>query len=525
MSTYAPLTRGLIITDANVTTIPDGTLVDNLAAYYNSGATAITVQGTSIAAGAHAVWAWVSGAWTLLASGTGGVPASLAAPTGLTSTPTSDGAALSWSAVVGAAGYVVKVDSSAWMAVTETSYIATGLAAGSHSWQVAATDANGTGAATSGTFVVTVPAGFIYTTDYFDTPTALATIDQTSTYDWTAPIGGSGWPVALATVENNVARSGGGGKVAIPATDGRISVLVSGAIQLRIYARGGGVRIRIDTSGKVYDDIAATQIGTATAGMLTVSLTVSGSTATVHQDGTLVGSTSVGTSGGDGWGFETLGASVYAVRFESATSGTPTAIPLRSVTAGTVLASEGFSGADAATVSARNLVTYAGGGARRWEDRDPGGGWVAPALAITSQQGVRAGTGSSASGFALPYLNVAMSGTLVALPGGGDTELSLFALRPGNSGIASVRVSPTAITAYGTDVSKGALGVAPQPGDVIGVSVSGTTATVSATRGGTAIGTPVTFTVAATRPGVQTAVKQRSGNTTAGWDDIVWKAA
>ena len=54
-STYAPLTRGLIITDANVATIPDGTLVDNLAAYYNSGATAITVAGTEVAAGSHAV--------------------------------------------------------------------------------------------------------------------------------------------------------------------------------------------------------------------------------------------------------------------------------------------------------------------------------------------------------------------------------------------------------------------------------------------------------------------------------------
>lgn len=70
---YTP-TRGLIITDTNVTTIPAGSAVDNLAAYYNSGSAAITVQGTSIAAGSHAVWAWVSGAWTLLASGTGGTP-------------------------------------------------------------------------------------------------------------------------------------------------------------------------------------------------------------------------------------------------------------------------------------------------------------------------------------------------------------------------------------------------------------------------------------------------------------------
>lgn len=73
-------TRGLIITDTNVAAIPDGDAIDNLAAYYNSGASAITVQGTSIAAGAHAVWAWVSGAWMLLASSGGTPPTEPAVP-------------------------------------------------------------------------------------------------------------------------------------------------------------------------------------------------------------------------------------------------------------------------------------------------------------------------------------------------------------------------------------------------------------------------------------------------------------
>ena len=72
-------TRGLIITDINVAAIPAGDGVDNIAAYYNSSATPITVQGTTIAAGAHAVWAWVSGAWVLLAAGTGAT-ADTAAP-------------------------------------------------------------------------------------------------------------------------------------------------------------------------------------------------------------------------------------------------------------------------------------------------------------------------------------------------------------------------------------------------------------------------------------------------------------
>lgn len=74
-------TRGLIITDTSVVTIPAGTTADNLAAYYNSGASAITVAGVALAAGSHAVWAWVSGAWVLLASGAGTTPPALGAPT------------------------------------------------------------------------------------------------------------------------------------------------------------------------------------------------------------------------------------------------------------------------------------------------------------------------------------------------------------------------------------------------------------------------------------------------------------
>lgn len=67
-------TRGLIVNAVDVATIPPGTTLDNLAAYYNSGASAITVAGVELAAGAHAVWAWVSGAWVLLSSGTATPP-------------------------------------------------------------------------------------------------------------------------------------------------------------------------------------------------------------------------------------------------------------------------------------------------------------------------------------------------------------------------------------------------------------------------------------------------------------------
>ena len=92
MSTYAPLTRGLIITAVDVPTIPAGTSVDNLAAYYNSGAAPITVQGSSIASGAHAVWAWVSSAWVLLSSGTTTPPVDPGDTVVTPTAPTSDDA-------------------------------------------------------------------------------------------------------------------------------------------------------------------------------------------------------------------------------------------------------------------------------------------------------------------------------------------------------------------------------------------------------------------------------------------------
>ena len=116
-------TRGLIITDTSVTTIPAGDAVDNLAAYYNSGASAITVQGTSIAAGAHAVWAWVSGAWTPLASGTGGggTP-TLGVPTCAVDSVTSSSITVSYSTTTpDAASWQYRIDGGATGALDGTS--------------------------------------------------------------------------------------------------------------------------------------------------------------------------------------------------------------------------------------------------------------------------------------------------------------------------------------------------------------------------------------------------------------------
>ena len=66
--------RGLIITSANVASIPAGTTADNLAAYYNHSTKTITVAGVKLAPQAYAVWAWVSGKWVQLSGGTSSPP-------------------------------------------------------------------------------------------------------------------------------------------------------------------------------------------------------------------------------------------------------------------------------------------------------------------------------------------------------------------------------------------------------------------------------------------------------------------
>ena len=116
-------TRGLIITDTNVGTIPAGDSVDNLAAYYNSGTSAITVQGTSIAAGTHAVWAWVSSAWVLLSSSTGGgEPSPLAVPTCSISSVTSSSITIAYSTTTpGAASWQYRLDGGSAAALDGTS--------------------------------------------------------------------------------------------------------------------------------------------------------------------------------------------------------------------------------------------------------------------------------------------------------------------------------------------------------------------------------------------------------------------
>ena len=94
-----PATRGLIITDANVATIPAGTAADNLAAYYNSGAAPITVAGTELAAGSHAVWAWVAGAWVLLTGASSEpVPTAPTVPTSVQAVADADSITLTWAA-------------------------------------------------------------------------------------------------------------------------------------------------------------------------------------------------------------------------------------------------------------------------------------------------------------------------------------------------------------------------------------------------------------------------------------------
>lgn len=159
-------TRGLIITDTDVTTIPAGDAVDNLAAYYNSGSATITVQGTSIAAGAHAVWVWVSGAWTLLAAGTGGaVVDTLAAPVLSTPVATASEAVTTWGPVTGATGYAARIDGGTVTDLGNVLAVSTGAVGASHSGTIEVRAYSGTTYAASTAAQLSTWAVSAYTTE------------------------------------------------------------------------------------------------------------------------------------------------------------------------------------------------------------------------------------------------------------------------------------------------------------------------------------------------------------------------
>ena len=507
-----------------------------LEVYAETGA---VVQGVTLSPGGWAVFRRLNGAWQVMVQGidttwratTAPEPEPepepgdtvLAAPTNLKATATADGAALSWAAVAGATGYDVRVNNSTWTRVSGTSYTVTGLGPGSY---VAEVQTVGGRSATVG-FTAALPAGgFTWGVDGFETGAAVTTLDKhTKVFKYVAG-GGQGWPTTVATVENGIAREGGSARVAVPSDDARmhVSYLSGGAAPnaLRFRVRGEAVEVAVTREGQI--KVGGTAVSTTNypAGVLT--LTATGSTLAIHHNGTLVkDGIALGVKTSDLWGFDMLSGLVCGIAFSDASQ--PLAVPTfrTAPAAGTTILSDGFTGADTASVAGRTLDNSLGGTFPAvWDGRAADQGWTSPALGITGGKAVRVGTGSNVSFLAVPFEDYAFTFTVPTIPNGGDFNIGLLAATAGRDAPAGVKITSTAVQPYGAGSTRPSLG-APQAGDTYTVTVKGTTATVTGTRaGGATIGTdsfPITRT-----GGRYTSIKATAGNTTGTLDNLVWKA-
>ena len=501
--------------------------------YAEAGA---VVQGVTLSPGGWAVFRRLNGAWQVMVQGidttwratTAPKPEPepepgdtvLAAPTNLKATATADGATLSWTAVAGATGYDVRVNNSAWTRVSGTSYKVTGLGPGSH---VAEVQTVGGRSATVG-FTVALPAvGFTWGVDGFETAAAVTTLDKHDKVFKYVAGGGEGWPTTVATVENGIAREGGSARVSVPSDDARmhVSYRMISTVSLRLQVRGKPVEVTITGAGQIKVGSAVVSTTNYPYGVLT--LTATGSTLAIHHNGTLVkDGIALGVKTSDLWGFDSMGALVYGIAFSDASQ--PLTVPTfrTAPAAGATILSEGFTGADTASVAGRPLDNSLGGTfPALWDARAATEGWTSPALGITGGKAVRVGTGSNASFLAVPFEDYALTFTVPTIPDGGEFNIGLAATTPGTLPPAGVKITPTAVQPYEGRSTRTSLG-APQAGDTYTVTVKGATATVTGTRtGGATIGTD-TFQI--TRDGGRyTSIKATAGNTTGTIDNLIWK--
>lgn len=500
--------------------------------------TGAVVQGVTLSPGGWAVFRRLNGVWQVMVQGidttwratTAPEPKPepkpgdtvLAAPTNLKATATADGATLSWAAVAGATGYDVRVNSSTWTRVSGTSYTVTGLGPGSH---VAEVQTVGGRSATVGFSVALQAGGFTWGVDGFETAAAVTTLDKHAKVFKYVAGGGAGWPETVATVENGIARPNGSARVAVPSDDARMHVayLSSGAREnvMRLQVRGAGTEIMVTVDGTI--KVGSTVVSTTKYPYGVLTLTATGSTLAIHHNGTLVkDGITLGAKTSDLWGFDSMGALVYGIAFTDASQ--PLTVPTfrTAPAAGATILSEGFTGADTASVAGRTLDNSLGGTFPAvWDTLAGDSGWTNPALGITGGKAVRVGTGSNASFLAVPFEDYAFTFTVPTIPNGGIFDIGVLALAPGREGAAGVKITPTEVRPYAGVSTRTSLG-APQAGDTYTVTVKGATATVTGTRaGGATIGTD-SFPI--TRAGGRyTSIKATAGNTAGTLDNLIWK--
>ena len=498
--------------------------------------TGAVVQGVTLSPGGWAVFRRLNGAWQVMVQGidttwratTAPEPEPepkpgdtvLAAPTNLKATATADGATLSWAAVSGATGYDVRVNNSTWTRVSGTSYKVTGLGPGSHVAEVQTVG----GRSATVSFTVALPAGgFTWGVDGFETAAAVTTLDKHDKVFKYVAGGGEGWPTTIATVENGIAREGGSARVAVPSDDARmhVSYRMTSTGSLRLQVRGKSVEVTINLDGQIKVGTAVVSTTNYPHGVLT--LTAMGSTLAIHHNGTLVkDGIALGAKTSDLWGFDMLGGLVHGIAFTDASQ--PLTVPTfrTAPAAGATLLSDGFTGADAASVAGRPLDNSLGGTfPALWDARAATDGWTSPALGIAGGKAVRVGTGSNASFLAVPFEDYAFTFTVPTIPNGGSFDIGVLAVTPGREGSAGVKITPTAVQPYAGKSTRTSLG-APQAGDTYTVTVKGVNATVTGTRaGGATIGTD-SFPI--TRDGGRyTSIKATAGNTAGTLDNLIWK--
>ena len=517
---------------------------------------AATVQGEPLAAGDAAVFRRLGGAWDVMVVakdttwrrvGTAPTtpapePTVLEAPT-VSATPSPDGTSLavSWTSVSGAAGYALRLNGGIWSdrgaATAGTLTVGAGQdytveVAG---YKVSASELGAIGKASGRT-----SSGLATTTDHFLAPHGTAlTAWSGGGLIWSAPVSGdNNLTSTVGTIRSQTI--GGvtcGGAITTTAQDARITVRYTMAgpagsgDQVRLHGRGKGALIMIRGDLSLRDDVALTEImkvpntrGEGASG--TLSLEIVGTTGTVYHNGVKVGNTTVQTGTGNRWGFATNGAArVTAFKIEAATSSSqaPT-IDYPYTAAGTIIASETFTGSDMEAVTGRLVDNAIGGSASlAWLAGVGDGGWSGSSLGVAGGQGVRSGTGNNVSMLPVKTPTPSITAKLIAPPTASAAMISVADKSGGRNFAIGMRVTPTSVTPW-KDRTDGLTSFGtPRPGDIYSVSVKGNAATFTAKRAdGTNIGVgtqTLTFTGVNT-DNIMACVHAESGSAGQVWDDL-----
>lgn len=490
-------------------TTPDGRIL------YVEVRTASDVEGVSLEPGLYAFrrtatgWSYYDlpiGTPISTSGGGGGSDPVPAAPVGLDLSEADGEITATWTAPAGtpaAIGYMYRatVDgaTSAWVDlgnVLTATFDA--LPSKTYTVQVAAYATEGGALGATASDSIATSAGFVFVTDHLNAAdgTSLAGFSAGG-LSWLAPMtGDNGVTASSATInDRRVGGSTSGGHVVLPQDDAEITVRYStdNNGQIRLHGRGSGGHVFIAGDAlrsETYLGGSNISTGHPFSGVLTLRLV--GATASVWIDGVKKTEFATGTATGSRWGIATYNTGyIDAVRIGPATDHTtPPAALSEALSAGAVITSDAFTGADAASLVGRVTDASLGGTPRMWRV----GPSTAPALA-----GNRAVPGAGYGGVALPVNtgNMEAKITLSSVPTVNGVRLLIRGPETNGTGyglwITPSGLTPTKWGGSGSLPAAVSFGT-PQVGDVYTAQMVGTTLTVTAKRSGGAdigVGTQV----------------------------------